>query len=249
MEKGIRLGVEEAAHAGKLFGRRIARIDEPSAGNVAAALSRIAQRGAQVVIAAVEDVKSIRDAGAVPVINVGSRSDELRRQGCNPMLFHVQASVSMYSAAAGASGRNAARTRIELWHGALERYGAGQLNDRFVARFGEEMDSDAWAGWMAVKIAWEAFLRAPEPTGKAIASHLARETTQFDGHKGAPLSFRAWDRQLRQPMYAVVPAENGGDAEPRITDIPEVGRSPRPVREQLDSIGDGPAQQACDRGS
>ncbi len=103
------------------------------------------------------------------------------------------------------------------------------------------MTSGAWAGWMAVKIAWESFLRTPDGSAIAMASHLDRDTTHFDGHKGVPLSFRRWDHQLRQPLYVVT---KNGDS---ITEIPSLSRSDIPMRELLDTIGDRQGDVACDR--
>jgi ABC transporter substrate binding protein (PQQ-dependent alcohol dehydrogenase system) len=139
----------------------------------------------------------------------------------------------MYAAAAA----KARESRIVLWTSSLEKYGASQLNDRFHARFGYPMDSPAWAGWFAVKIVWESMLRA---TGAdRLRDTLASTKTQFDGHKGAPLSFRAWDHQLRQPLYAT---GSGADGRPR--EIPDITASV-PVRDLLDTIGDVAGRNAC----
>jgi hypothetical protein len=87
------------------------------------------------------------------------------------------------------------------------------------------MDGAAWAGWFAVKVAWESFLRS-----KPV------ESIEFDGHKGAPLTFRSWDHQLRQPLYAV---------KSRVADVPDVARSNLSAREVLDTIGDKAGVQSC----
>jgi ABC-type branched-chain amino acid transport systems, periplasmic component len=130
---------------------------------------------------------------------------------------------------------------IVLWHPALTRYGAAQLNDRYRARFGESMTGSAWAAWAAVKIAWETSLRTSGAGAQDVSAALANAGTQFDGHKGAPLSFRTWDHQLRQPMYGVTNSENRDT----VADIPDLARSPLPARELLDTLGDRSSAHAC----
>jgi hypothetical protein len=77
------------------------------------------------------------------------------------------------------------------WHPQLRKYGAEQLNARFLQRFGQPMDAPAWISWMLVKIAVDAQLRSvPLADGR------------FDGHKGVPLAFGS-DRHLLQPLCVV----------------------------------------------
>ena len=185
--------------------------------------------GADVVIACVND-SELRELAAlcehhgVTLLNCASRSNALRRTLCRKTTYHVQASEAMYEDAAKLSHAS----RIALWDSRLERYGAAQLNDRYSAFAKQPMNDFAWAGWFAVKVAWESFVRA--------AHDLS--SVEFDGHKGAPLSFRTWDHQLRQPLYAV------GE---RVTDVPDIARSQLPSKQLLDTIGDRNGLQACAR--
>jgi hypothetical protein len=87
--------------------------------------------------------------------------------------------------------RSNARGQRLLWHPRLHRFGAGELNERFLRQTGHAMDEDAWLGWIAVKAVVESALRK---------SPLER--LRFDGHKGVPLSFGP-DRVLQQPAYRV----------------------------------------------
>lgn len=84
------------------------------------------------------------------------------------------------------------------WHHSLARYGASELNERFLRRTGVRMTSAHWLGWMAVKVIAEAALRARanEPLEQAV--HRMR----FDGHKGVALRFDE-ARRLPQPLYVV----------------------------------------------
>jgi hypothetical protein len=218
--KGVRMGVEEANRSASLFRKQLVVHDTTMA--TAATLP------AQLIIACVNDsqlkqLAATCDRRGITLFNCGSRADSLRRRLCSPRTFHIEGSEAMYASAA----REALHAkRIVLWDATLEKYGAAQLNDRFRSFAHAPMTDSAWAGWVAVKIAWEMFLR-----GKSSPGDL-----QFDGHKGAPLSFRSWDHQLRQPLYAI------GD---RVTDIPDIGKSTRPARELLDTLGDAKGVQQC----
>ncbi len=227
--RGVDLGFREAAHAASLFRKKIQRIDAPDCSGT---------DDAQVVIFAgnpesAGDMAAACAAAGVVVLNASASADALRAR-CSPFVFHVAASDAMRrrAAAGGAEG-----TTAEMWDASLERFGAGQLNDRF-RETGGGMGSAEWAGWMSVKIAWEAYLRRPEGSASAIAEWLARVATHFEGHKGAPLSFRAWDHQLRQPLYIVGPGA-------RVTEVPSLSRSDMPVRELLDSLDERPGKTRC----
>ena len=54
-----------------------------------------------------------------------------------------------------------------------------------------------WSAWMATKAILQAAMAGPP--AKVMAAMTGAEFN-LDGFKGARLSFRAWDRQLRQPM-------------------------------------------------
>jgi len=216
---GVRMGVDEASRTAALFHKGVAMRE----------VSRRSISGADVVIACVNDSELRELAGlceqhGVTLLNCASRSNELRRNLCRKTTYHVQASEAMYDDAA----KLAHASRIVLWDAKLERYGAAQLNDRYRAFAKQPMDDFAWAGWFAVKVAWESFARG------------SRDLTsvEFDGHKGAQLSFRSWDHQLRQPLYAV-----GA----RVADVPDIARSPLPSRQLLDTLGDHSGVQSCAR--
>ena len=131
---------------------------------------------------------------------------------------------------------------VVVWHHALERYGAAQVNDRFGARFGRAMPEAAWPAWVAAKIAWEAASgpRAALPPPRRLAAAGAR----YDGHKGRPLDFRPWDHQLRQPLYV---ATSGPDGRPRLASVPPDGGE-TPSRTVLDRLGATAAESACRMG-
>jgi hypothetical protein len=90
---------------------------------------------------------------------------------------------------------------LALWDSTLERFGAIQLNDRFRLRFHSGMTSEAWAGWMAVKIATEAAFRSGNANPRALRKYMLADDTRFDGHKGMPLQFDQRTHLLRQTLY------------------------------------------------
>ena len=234
---GAILAGAEAERAAALFGRSI----QLDVGTARGAISN----GASVMIGGMSPsdcvaLARVADEKGILFFNVGTGADSLRRDQCRPYTFHVMASDAMVSFGRASSGLSSnVPLSIELWHSSLERYGGAQLNDRYRARFGRAMTSNAWAGWVAVKIAWEASLRAQSTLGKDVRAFLEKDTSQFDGHKGAPLSFRSWDHQLRQPLYAV---SNGRV----IAELPDVGKlTGESIREELDKFGDGSRGSSC----
>lgn len=234
--RGVTLGVEEAARTGELVGRRIELVTVDSIGAADGAVGGWIGGFDEAACRALAD----RAASSESIfINVGCRADTLRGDACKRNVFHVEASERMYADALAAREDDAARaTEAVLWHPSLERFGAAQLNDRFRARFGAQMDGAAWAGWMAVKVLWEASLRARTAEGAGIRAYLERQSTQFDGHKGWPLSFRAWDHQLRQPLYLV--ADGGVAAE-----VPARRGENESSRDLLDRLGADASATAC----
>ncbi len=224
-DDGISLGLEEASRAASLFGHAVLHVID------GADVKPLMKNGAQAVIGAVEypDAREVADscnAGGAAYLNCGARSNEFRKT-CGSLLFHIEASDAMYSDARA----KAPSSSVVLWDATLEKYGAAQLNDRFRAASRHSMDGRAWCGWFAVKVVLESVLRAKIQTGMQLGTHLRDDRTQFDGHKGAPLSFRTWDHQLRQPLYALSTRKPPQD-------IPDISRSANAIRDLLDSIGE-----------
>jgi branched-chain amino acid transport system substrate-binding protein len=76
---------------------------------------------------------------------------------------------------------------------------------RFMQRWGRPPDNQAYGDYMAVHAIAQAIEKAKSTDSpklvQALEGHTLGGTT--DGLKGRPLSFRAWDHQLLQPMYVV----------------------------------------------
>ncbi len=214
---GVELGIDEAARAATLLGGSATLAAAVDGVDAARALMGREQLSAIVCLASADEVADLATAAVrhrVAVFNTLATSDALRNERCSRAAFHIAPSDAMLAGVRRRSDGTVspeAADAVRLWDPELERYGARQLNDRFVARFRRPMDSLAWAGWFAVKAAWEGSQRARSPDGASIGTYLEQDSTRFDGHKGVPLSFRPWDHQLRQPLYvgpslATVPA-------------------------------------------
>ncbi len=86
------------------------------------------------------------------------------------------------------------------WHPLWERHGAPQLTRRFERAAGRAMNEEDWAAWVAVRAVVDAALDRSAPPGTSLQAALERADLTLEIYKGAPGSFRAWDRQLRQPI-------------------------------------------------
>ena len=228
---GLELGLDEARHAAGLFGGTIVDVPFAAPERIDGALTAIIGDGD-----ASTSLAWIRRAAKSNTIymNVGCPADRLRQQDCSRSAFHIAPSDAMARDALGAA--RATNARAEVWDPSLNRFGADTLNQRFLTRFHEPMTSRAWSAWFAVKVIWESALRQKSGDAGQIAQYLVRDTTQFDGHKGVPLSFRAWDHQLRQPLYVV----GAGPAK----QVPDV-TGDESVRDALDRLGRSTRTATC----
>ncbi len=99
------------------------------------------------------------------------------------------------SAVLGASGLKA-----ETWHWSYLRHGAPQVNGRFERKYNRRMTSTDWSGWVAVRSIAEAIVRTKSHKYDLLSKYLVSDDFSLDGSKGTSLSFRKWNRQLRQTI-------------------------------------------------
>jgi ABC transporter substrate binding protein (PQQ-dependent alcohol dehydrogenase system) len=85
------------------------------------------------------------------------------------------------------------------WAANFERFGAPQLARRFQRGAGRPMTGHDWAGWIATKAILQAALEKASTPAAQLKAFVQPGYT-LDGFKGVRLSFRPWDRQLRQPL-------------------------------------------------
>ncbi len=98
----------------------------------------------------------------------------------------------------------------EAWQTSWERHGAPQLTRRFKKAANRPMAGSDWAAWIATKAIIELAIQWPD--GRSHRNALRSADFGLDGFKGARLSFRPWDQQLRQPVFLAHGGVGGGIA-------------------------------------
>jgi branched-chain amino acid transport system substrate-binding protein len=82
---------------------------------------------------------------------------------------------------------------------------------RYVKRWGRPPDNQAYGDYVAVHAIAQAIDKAKSTDSTKLVQALEGHTltSAMDGLKGRPLTFRAWDHQLLQPMYVVAAKDKG----------------------------------------
>jgi ABC transporter substrate binding protein (PQQ-dependent alcohol dehydrogenase system) len=86
------------------------------------------------------------------------------------------------------------------WARPHEQWGATQLQERFLHQAKRWMTDRDYAAWMAVRAIGQAATRAKSADPAAIVAFTRSDRFELAAYKGARLSFRSWDGQLRQPV-------------------------------------------------
>lgn len=91
------------------------------------------------------------------------------------------------------------------WSPVVEQWGAAQLQGRFQEAAGRSMRAKDYAAWTAMRAIGEAVTRTNSADVAVLRDYLLSDDFAFGGFKGRPMSFRAWNGQLRQPIPIVHP--------------------------------------------
>lgn len=91
------------------------------------------------------------------------------------------------------------------WHPTLEAWGASQAHNRFRQLANRPMRPLDYQTWMAVRAVGEAVTRGARADAADVSRVLLDARFGLAAYKGVPVSFRPWDRQLRQPILIVQP--------------------------------------------
>ena len=86
------------------------------------------------------------------------------------------------------------------WARPHEQWGATQLQDRFLRQAKRWMTDRDYAAWMSVRAIGEAASRTQSTDPAIISTFMRSDRFELAAYKGARLSFRSWDGQLRQPI-------------------------------------------------
>ncbi len=87
------------------------------------------------------------------------------------------------------------------WHAQWERNGGPQLSRRFQKLAQRPMQSHDWSAWVAGRAVAAVLVDDPRAPVAQQLKKLRGGSVFIDGFKGPRLSFRAWDGQLRQPVF------------------------------------------------
>lgn len=122
------------------------------------------------------------------------------------------------------------------WHHTHEAWGALQLQNRFRAQAGRWMAEADYGAWLAVRAIGEAATRAKSVEFEPVKAFMLGDQLALAGFKGVPLSFRRWDRQLRQPVLLA--------AERSLVAVAPIEGYLHP-RNELDTLGTDEAESKC----
>jgi ABC transporter substrate binding protein (PQQ-dependent alcohol dehydrogenase system) len=86
------------------------------------------------------------------------------------------------------------------WSATVEANGAAQLQNRFKKDFNRAMTSKDYAAWAAIRSIGEAVTRINDADAAKVRAYILSDAFELAGFKGAPLTYRQWNGQLRQPI-------------------------------------------------
>jgi ABC transporter substrate binding protein (PQQ-dependent alcohol dehydrogenase system) len=89
------------------------------------------------------------------------------------------------------------------WSPVFDEYASTQLQNRFQREAHRPMTARDYAGWLALRAVGEAATRSGKTDPHVIGAYMRGGDFSLAGYKGAPLGFRRWDGQLRQPVLLV----------------------------------------------
>jgi hypothetical protein len=137
-----------------------------------------------------------------PVFNLSLKNNNLRHS-CIKNILHTAASDKMLKDAENQWLKKNPDSSVnaQAWHPDFVKFAARDLNKRFKKSHHQKMDSDAWAGWAAVKMTSDTIARTKISTPENMLNYLKTELS-FDGQKGSDMNFRETG-QLRQLILLV----------------------------------------------
>ena len=91
------------------------------------------------------------------------------------------------------------------WSPVIEQWGAAQLQSRFSDAHARDMASQDYAAWAAMRSLGEAVTRTNSADPDKLRSYILSDSFELAGFKGRPLTYRAWNGQLRQPIAIAHP--------------------------------------------
>ncbi len=125
------------------------------------------------------------------------------------------------------------------WHWSLERYGAPQVNSRFeeASPGNRRMGWQDWSVWAGTRAVLTAVTKSRDRSATGMDDYLRSHRLRLDGSKGAAMTFRPWNGQLRMPI--LLATHNA------IIDIAPLEGFEHQTN-TLDSLGQDEAEFACE---
>ena len=93
-----------------------------------------------------------------------------------------------------------AGARPDAWSDRVEAYGAAQLQLRFKRLAARPMGALDYAAWAAVRSVGEAVTRTGSNDATEIRDYILGDAFELAAFKGAAITYRDWNGQMRQPM-------------------------------------------------
>lgn len=122
------------------------------------------------------------------------------------------------------------------WSRVVEQWGAAQLQSRFADLAGRPMRPRDYAAWAALRTIGEAVTRTDATDPATLRAFILSPEFELAGFKGRPMTYRAWNGQLRQPI-------------PLVTPRAVVAQAPLPgylhQRNEMDTLGLDQPESAC----
>ncbi len=122
------------------------------------------------------------------------------------------------------------------WHRTHERWGAAQLQSRFLKTTGRHMTPLDYGVWAPIRSIGEAATRALSTDFDKMVAYIKGPDFELAGFKGQKLTFRKWNGQLRQPVLLVTPTA-------LVSVSPQQGYLHQ--RSLLDTLGYDEAESKC----
>lgn len=141
-----------------------------------------------------------------PALQLGFLSQYSSLMSIAAVIAFPEAATQMrgFYAAAAETARTGSSYRLAPWEASLAQPAAArELNMHFVGRWGQLMDSSAWAAYVAMKLLSDAVVATQSFDGQVLRDYLAAPGSVFEVGTGNTVAFRASDQQLLQPLYVV----------------------------------------------
>ena len=91
------------------------------------------------------------------------------------------------------------------WHYSHEQWGGNQMQSRFLKYSNRLMTNIDFNSWLGIRVFGESITRTKSTDPKIVLDQILNENFTVAAYKGKPVSFRSWNRQLRQPILLVTP--------------------------------------------